>query len=68
MELPAWEQIFQLLPPDAKGRFFFQPGRVSVRGLGNLTSAQQLEQLVQWFDKVQLPTLETVSVSQSVLG
>jgi transcription-repair coupling factor (superfamily II helicase) len=68
MELPAWEQIFQLLPPDAKGRFFFQPGRVSVRGLGNLTSAQQLEQLVQWFDKVQLPTLETMSVSQSVLG
>ncbi len=58
MESPAWEQIAQLLPAEARGRFVYQPGRVSVRGLGNLTSSQQLESLVQWLDKVRLPSLE----------
>ncbi|MBW4697813.1 MAG: transcription-repair coupling factor [Aphanocapsa lilacina HA4352-LM1] len=58
MEAPAWEQIHQALPAEVRGRFFFQPGKVTVRNLGTLPSAQQLENLVQWLDKVQLPSLE----------
>ncbi|AGY58762.1 transcription-repair coupling factor [Gloeobacter kilaueensis] len=58
MEAPAWEQIAQSLPAEVRGRFFYQPGKVTVRNLGILTSAQQLENLVQWLDKVQLPSLE----------
>jgi len=61
MEAPAWEQIQQALPAEARGRFFFQPGRVSVRGLGAVGSAQQLDSLVGWLEKVQLPSLEIAS-------
>lgn len=61
MEAPAWEQLSQSLPADGKGRFVYQPGRVIVRGLGALGSAQQMETLIRWLDKIQVPELEAVS-------
>ena len=53
MEEPAFRLLRQGLPQHLHGRFVYQAGagstaKVLARGLGALTPAQQLEQLMEW--------------------
>ena len=52
MEEPAWERLKEVLPNHLKSRFVYQPGKVTVRGLGSIPAGQQLEFLIQWLDKM----------------
>ncbi len=54
MAEPAWQKLKDALPNHLQGRFIYQPGKVTVRGLGQMKPAQQLESLLQWFDKLNL--------------
>jgi transcription-repair coupling factor (superfamily II helicase) len=53
MEEPAWNLIKQNLPTHLFTRFVYQPGKVTVRGLGTVKSDQQLESLLDWLQKMQ---------------
>ncbi|WP_017328096.1 hypothetical protein [Synechococcus sp. PCC 7336] len=61
MEEPAWERLKEVLPNHLQARFVFQPGKVTVRGLGSQPAGQQLEFLIQWLDKMSAAIGETVS-------
>ncbi|MGY2975988.1 transcription-repair coupling factor [Thermostichus sp. MS-CIW-37] len=54
MEEPAWNRLKEALPTHLQPRFVYQPGKVTVRGLGMVPAAQQLESLLQWLDKMSL--------------
>jgi transcription-repair coupling factor (superfamily II helicase) len=54
MEEPAWNRLKEALPTHLQPRFVYQPGKVTARGLGMVPAAQQLENLLQWLDKMSL--------------
>lgn len=53
MEEPAWNLLRDKLPNHLQTRFVYQPGKVTVRGLGTLKPDQQLEHLTDWLAKMQ---------------
>lgn len=57
MAEPAWQTLRDLLPNHLKTRFVYQSGtpfaKVTVRGLGQMQPAQQMENLLQWLEKMQ---------------
>ena len=53
MEEPAWNLLKANLPDHLQTRFVYAPKKVTVRGLGVLTADQQLENLTDWFRKMQ---------------
>jgi transcription-repair coupling factor (superfamily II helicase) len=53
MEEPAWRLLQENLPNHLQSRFVYQPGRVTVRGLGALKAEQQLEHLIDWLGRMQ---------------
>jgi transcription-repair coupling factor (superfamily II helicase) len=59
MEEPAWNRLKEALPAHVQSRLVYQPGKVTVRGLGMLAPAQQLENLLQWLDKMSLALTQT---------
>ncbi|MBE9032858.1 transcription-repair coupling factor, partial [filamentous cyanobacterium LEGE 11480] len=62
MEEPAWNLLKANLPVHLQTRFVYQPGKVTVRGLGAMKPDQQLESLTDWLGKMQgaLPEPEPV--------
>jgi transcription-repair coupling factor (superfamily II helicase) len=64
MEEPAWKLLQVNLPVHLQSRFVYQPGKVTVRGLGSVKSDQQLESLIDWLGKMQgaLPVGDDVAV------
>lgn len=54
MEEPAWNRLKEALPSHLQSRFVYQPGKVTVRGLGMVAPPQQLENLLQWLEKMNL--------------
>ncbi|MFQ3612245.1 MAG: hypothetical protein SNJ68_00845, partial [Cyanobacteriota bacterium] len=54
MEEPAWNRLKETLPAHLQPRFVYQSGKVTVRGLGTMTPPQQLENLLQWLEKMNL--------------
>ena len=71
MEEPAFRRLRQGLPQHLHGRLVFQAGtgssaKVLARGLGVLTPAQQLQQLMEWLQAmaVQIPGTDGLSETQ----
>jgi transcription-repair coupling factor (superfamily II helicase) len=54
MEEPAWKLLQQKLPEHLQSRFVYQQNKVTVRGLGVLTPDKQLDNLIEWLEKMQL--------------
>ncbi|MEM9511772.1 MAG: TRCF domain-containing protein, partial [Cyanobacteria bacterium P01_E01_bin.48] len=52
MEEPAWQRLRENLPSHLQSRFIYQPGKVTVRGLGQSPSQMQLDNLTQWLGKM----------------
>ncbi|MEM9153418.1 MAG: transcription-repair coupling factor [Cyanobacteria bacterium P01_F01_bin.33] len=52
MEEPAWQRLKENLPSHLQSRFIYQPGKVTVRGLGQSPSQMQLDNLTQWLGKM----------------
>ncbi|WP_017307167.1 transcription-repair coupling factor [Spirulina subsalsa] len=53
MEEPAWRLLQENLPQHLRSRFVFSPKKVTVRGLGTLKPQKQLENLIEWLEKMQ---------------
>ncbi|WP_421656583.1 transcription-repair coupling factor [Leptothermofonsia sp. ETS-13] len=53
MEEPAWNLLKANLPEHLHSRFVYTPGKVTVRGLGILSADQQLENLINWLQRMQ---------------
>ncbi|MGA1621467.1 MAG: transcription-repair coupling factor [Synechocystis sp.] len=53
MEEPAWKLLAENLPNHLQSRFVYSPKKVIVRGLGVLKPAQQMDNLIDWFGKMQ---------------
>ncbi|MEB3248833.1 MAG: transcription-repair coupling factor, partial [Merismopediaceae bacterium] len=53
MEEPAWKLLAENLPQHLRSRFIYSPKKVIVRGLGTVKPSQQLEHLIDWFNKMQ---------------
>lgn len=53
MEEPAWNLLKANLPEHLHSRFVYTPGKVTVRGLGVLSADQQLENLINWLNRMQ---------------
>ncbi|MEA5619990.1 transcription-repair coupling factor [Cronbergia sp. UHCC 0137] len=62
MEEPAWNLLAENLPTNLKARFVYSPGKVTVRGLGVFKADQQLQSLLDAFEKMQgaIPEVTTV--------
>ena len=62
MEEPAWKLLQENLPQHLQSRFVYTTKKVTVRGLGVVKPQQQLENLIDWFSKMQgaLPEAELV--------
>ena len=62
MEEPAWKLLQESLPQHLQSRFVYTTKKVTVRGLGVVKPQQQLENLIDWFSKMQgaLPEAELV--------
>ncbi len=54
MEEPAWKLLHQHLPSNLQSRFVYNQGNVTVRGLGILPPDKQLNNLIEWLDKMHL--------------
>lgn len=67
MEEPAWNLLKENLPNHLHSRFVYQPGKVTVRGLGALKADQQLEHLTTWLNQMKgaLPEASSGSVGGS---
>ena len=59
MEEPAWNLLMSNLPNHLHSKFVYGSGRVTVRGMGVLKSNQQLDNLIDWFTKMQEAVPET---------
>jgi transcription-repair coupling factor (superfamily II helicase) len=59
MEEPAWNLLMSNLPNHLHSKFVYSAGRVTVRGMGVLKSNQQLDNLIDWFTKMQEAVPET---------
>jgi transcription-repair coupling factor (superfamily II helicase) len=53
MEEPAWKAILGQIPSHLQSRFVFQPGKVIVRGLGALPAEKQIQNLIDWLEKIE---------------
>jgi transcription-repair coupling factor (superfamily II helicase) len=53
MEEPAWNLLKENLPSHLHTRFVYTPGKVTVRGLGVLGAEQQLDNLIDWLNRMQ---------------
>ncbi|MBF2064748.1 MAG: transcription-repair coupling factor [Calothrix sp. C42_A2020_038] len=53
MEEPAWNLLAANLADNLKTRFVYSPGKVTVRGLATMKADQQLQTLIDAFDKMQ---------------
>jgi transcription-repair coupling factor (superfamily II helicase) len=53
MEEPAWNLLKANLPDHLHSRFVYTPGKVTVRGLAVLNADQQLENLINWLNRMQ---------------
>ncbi|MBE9181437.1 transcription-repair coupling factor [Oculatella sp. LEGE 06141] len=53
MEEPAWNLLKENLPTHLHSRFVYTPGKVTVRGLAILNAEQQLENLIDWLNRMQ---------------
>jgi transcription-repair coupling factor (superfamily II helicase) len=62
MEEPAWNLLKANLPEHLHSRFVYSSGKVTVRGLGVLNADQQLENLINWLNKMQGALPEPVLV------
>jgi transcription-repair coupling factor (superfamily II helicase) len=62
MEEPAWNLLAGNLPEHLKTRFVYSPGKVTVRGLAVLKADQQLQSLLDAFNKMQGAVGEVVVV------
>jgi transcription-repair coupling factor (superfamily II helicase) len=60
MEEPAWKLLEQKLPEHLRSRFVYQQSKVTVRGVGVLTPDKQLENLIDWIDKMQAALPEPI--------
>ncbi|MGF1479609.1 MAG: transcription-repair coupling factor [Cyanophyceae cyanobacterium] len=62
MEEPAWKLLRDNLPQHLQTRFVYTDKKVTVRGLAVLKPQQQIENLIDWFSKMQgaLPEPELV--------
>ncbi len=54
MEEPAWKLLHHHLPSNLQPRFVYNQGNVTVRGLGVLSPEKQLNNLIEWLDKMYL--------------
>ncbi len=57
MEEPAFRRLRQGLPEHLRGRFIYQKGdglisKVVIRGIGVLPVDKQIEQLIDWLEKM----------------
>jgi transcription-repair coupling factor (superfamily II helicase) len=62
MEEPAWNLLGGNLPENLKSRFVYSPGKVTVRGLGVFKADQQLQTLIDAFEKMQGAVVEDIVV------
>ncbi|NWF59057.1 MAG: transcription-repair coupling factor [Fischerella sp.] len=62
MEEPAWNLLAGNLPENLKSRFVYSPGKVTVRGLAVLKADQQLQNLIDAFEKMQGAVVEAAVV------
>jgi transcription-repair coupling factor (superfamily II helicase) len=53
MEEPAWNLLAANLADNLKTRFVYSPGKVTVRGLATMKADQQLQTLIDTFEKMQ---------------
>ena len=53
MEEPAWNLLAANLAENLRTRFVYSPGKVTVRGLATMKADQQLQTLIDAFDKMQ---------------
>jgi transcription-repair coupling factor (superfamily II helicase) len=59
MEEPAWKLLAENLPNHLQSRFVYSAKKVVVRGLGVLPPAKQMDNLIDWFGKMQGALPET---------
>jgi transcription-repair coupling factor (superfamily II helicase) len=52
MAEPAWQRLKEGLPSHLQSRFVYQTGKVTVRGLGQMPAPKQVENLIQWLEKL----------------
>ncbi|MFN5516463.1 MAG: transcription-repair coupling factor [Cyanobacteriota bacterium] len=52
MEEPAWKLLAENLPQHLQSRFVYSSKKVIVRGLATLKVSQQLDNLIDWLDKM----------------
>ncbi len=62
MEEPAWNLLAENLSETMRSRFVFSPGKVTVRGLGVFKADQQLQTLIDAFEKMQGAVVEAAVV------
>ncbi|MCP6759401.1 MAG: transcription-repair coupling factor [Fischerella sp. CENA71] len=62
MEEPAWNLLAENLTENLKSRFVYSPGKITVRGLGVFKADQQLQTLVDAFEKMQGAVVEAAVV------
>ncbi len=53
MEEPAWKLLSENLPNHLQSRFVYSAKKVVVRGLGVLLPPKQMDNLIDWFGKMQ---------------
>jgi transcription-repair coupling factor (superfamily II helicase) len=62
MEEPAWNLLAANLADNLKTRFVYSPGKVTVRSLATMKADQQLQTLIDTFEKMQGAVPETAVV------
>ncbi|BAZ65713.1 MAG: transcription-repair coupling factor [Pelatocladus maniniholoensis HA4357-MV3] len=62
MEEPAWNLLAENLTESLKSRFVYSSGKVTIRGLGVFKADQQLQTLVDAFEKMQGAVVEATVV------
>ncbi|MGG6297352.1 transcription-repair coupling factor [Leptolyngbya sp. AN02str] len=60
MEEPAWNLMREKLPTHLQTRFVYTPGKVTVRGLAALSAELQLDNLIDWLNRMQGAVPEAV--------
>jgi transcription-repair coupling factor (superfamily II helicase) len=63
MEEPAWNLLAGNLTESVRSRYVYSPGKVTVRGLGVLKADQQLQNLIDAFEKMQGVVTEVVGAN-----
>lgn len=53
MEEPAWNLLKANLPTHLQTRFVYSPSKVTVRGLGALSADLQMDNLIDWLNRMQ---------------